>query len=114
VPPELGSPVFFGFLLFAGAATALAMVYAFKKMNNWRAALTKDAPAPASWTAGPVVTEWLSAFPASAVFILLAASFWLQRPLQPNPGMVTLACFLALSIFLARRLSAPIMGIVVL
>jgi hypothetical protein len=114
VPPELGNPVFFGFLLFAGAATALAMVYAFKKMNNWRAALTKDAPAPASWTAGPVVTEWLSAFPASAVFILLAASFWLQRPLQPNPGMVTLACFLALSIFLARRLSAPIMGMVVL
>jgi hypothetical protein len=113
VPPELGSPVFFGFLLFAGAATALAMVYAFKKLNDWRAALTKDAPA-ASWTAGPLVTEWLSAFPASAVFILLAASFWLQSPLQPTPGMVTLACFLALSIFLARRLSAPVMGMVVL
>jgi hypothetical protein len=114
VPPELGSPVFFGFLLFAGAALALAMVYAFKKMNDWRAALTKDAPDVAAWTAGPMVTEWLSAFPASAVFILLAASFWLQRPLQPNPGMVMLACFLSLSIFLSRRLEAPIMGMVVL
>lgn len=114
VPPELGSPIFFGFLLVAGAALALTMVYAFKKLNDWRAALTKDAPEVAAWTAGPMVTEWLSAFPASAVFILLAASFWLQRPLQPNPGMVTLACFLALSIFLARRLSAPIMGMVVL
>ncbi len=114
MPPELGSPVFFGFLLFAGAATALAMVYAFKKLNSWRAALTTDAPAPASWTTGPDVTEWLSAFPASAVFILLAATFWVQRPLHPEPGMVTLACFLALSIFLSRRLEAAVMGIVVL
>jgi uncharacterized membrane protein len=114
MPPELGSPVFFGFLLFAGTATALAMVYAFKKLSDWRAALTKDAPAAAEWTTRPMVTEWLSAFPASAVFILLAASFWLQRPLQPNPGMVTLACFLALCIFLSRRLAAPIMGMVVL
>jgi hypothetical protein len=114
MPRELGSPVFFGFLLFAGAALALAMVYAFKKLGEWRAALTKDAPAAASWTTRPMLTEGLSAFPASAVFILLAASFWLQRPLQPNPGMVTLACFLALSLFLVRRLSAPVMGMVVL
>ena len=114
MPPELGSPVFFGFLLVAGAALALAMVYAFKKLSDWRAALTKDAPAPSDWTAEPMVTEWLSAFPASAVFILLAASFWLQRPLHPEPGMVTLTCFLALSLFLSRRLSAPIMGMVIL
>jgi len=114
MPPELGSPIFFGFLLFAGAALALAMVYAFKKLNDWRAALTKDAPDVAAWTAGPMVTEWLSAFPASAVFILLAASFWVQRPLHPEPGMVTLTCFLALSLFLSQRLSAPIMGMVVL
>jgi uncharacterized membrane protein len=114
MPPELGHPVFFGFLLFAGAFLALAMVYAFKKLNEWRAALTKDAPDVAAWTAGPMVTEWLSAFPASAVFILLAASFWLQRPLHPEPGMVTLACFLALSVFLSRRLEAVVMGMVVL
>jgi len=114
VPPELGSPVFFGFLLFVGAALALAMVYAVKKLGQWRSALTQDAPEVAAWTAGPLVTEWLSAFPSSAVFILLAASFWLQRPLHPEPGMVTLTCFLALSLFLSRRLSAPTMGIVVL
>ena len=114
MPLELGSPVFFGFLLFAGAATALAMVYAFKKLSNWRAALAADAPAAAVWTTRPMVTEWLSAFPASSVFILLAASFWLQRPLHPELGMVTLACFLALSLFLSRRLSAPVMSIVVL
>jgi hypothetical protein len=114
MPPELGSPIFFGFLLFAGAALALAMVYAFKKLGQWRSALTQDAPDAASWTASPVVTEWLSAFPASAVFILLAASFWLQRPLHPEAGMVTLTCFLALSLFLSRRLSAPVMGMVVL
>jgi uncharacterized membrane protein len=114
MPPEIGSPVFFGFLLFAGAATALAIVYAVKKLGQWQAALTKDASAPTSWTTGRVVTEWLSAFPASAVFILLAASFWLQHPLAPNPGMVTLACFLSLSLFLSQRLSAPIMGMAVL
>ncbi|MDH4164404.1 MAG: DUF2339 domain-containing protein, partial [Nitrospirota bacterium] len=114
MPPELGSPVFLGFLLLAGAVLALAMVYALKKMNHWRAALTKDPSAPAGWTVNPVVTEWLSAFPASAVFILLAASFWLQRPLHPEPGMVTLTCFLALSIFLVRRLEAAVMGMVVL
>lgn len=114
MPPELGSPVFFGFLLSAGAATALAMVYALRKPGTGTAAPATDAPAAPPLTAGPAAAEWLSAFPAAAVFILLAASFWLQRPLQPNPGMVTLACFLSLSIFLSRRLSAPVMGVVVL
>ncbi len=114
MPHELGSPVFFGFLLIAGAALALAMVYAFRKLNDWRTALRADMSAPTGRTASPMVTERLSAFPASAVFILLAASFWLQQPLQPTPGMVTLACFLALSLFLVRRLAAQTMGMVVL
>lgn len=113
MPPAFGSPAFFGSLFFAGATISLAIVLAFKKLNTWRTALGQDVPAT-EWTVGPAVTEWLSAFPAAGVFVLLAVLFRLQQPVRPEPGMVTLTCFLALSIFLVRRLSAPVMGTVVL
>lgn len=114
MPPGLGGPVFYGFLLFAGTMTGFAVVYALKKLTEWRKVLINDDQTGASWKIGSVPTEWMSVFPTTGAFILLAVTFWLQRPLQPNPGMFTLSCFLGISFFLSRRLMSQTMIIAIL
>lgn len=103
MPPDLGGLGFYGFLLFAGILSSLAIVYALKKLPEWRNSLvTKAEPGMLSELSG-MTAEWVSVFPAAGVSILLAITFWLQRPLHPNPGMFTLICFLSVSLFLSRR-----------
>jgi uncharacterized membrane protein len=104
MPPGLGGPVFFWFVLFAGTLTGLAIVAAFKKTAEWRKTLVGEAELDTSWDTGGVSAEWMSALPITGAFILLGVTFWLQRPLEPAPGMFTLTCFLGISIVLSRRL----------
>ena len=114
MPPDLGGMGFFGFLLFAGTISSITIVYALKKLSKWQDRLVNSAPAGTLTDIGAKTAEWVSVFPAAGAFILLAAAFWLQHPLQPNPGMFTLVSFLSLSLFLSRRLSSQNLCITVL
>jgi uncharacterized membrane protein len=104
MPPDLGGTVFYGFLFIAGILTSLAIVYALKKLPAWRYGLAGKAESGMLSEISGEMSEWVSVFPAAGVSILLAITFWLQRPLHPNPGMFTLVCFLSVSLFLSRRL----------
>ncbi len=114
MPPDLGGLGFYGFLLFAGAASIIAIVYALMKLPEWRRGIADRAQGGMLSEISLKTGEWVSVFPAAGAFILLAAAFWLQRPLKPNPGMFTLVSFLSLSLFLSRRLSSQNLCITVL
>lgn len=113
-PPDLSGLGFYGFLLFAGIASSIAVVYALMKLPDWLDGLGRKNSANAQPRFAPATAEWVSVFPAAGAFALLGVALWLQHPLEPNPGMFTLVCFLSLSLFLSRRLVSQNLSIVVL
>ncbi|MDP2158383.1 MAG: DUF2339 domain-containing protein, partial [Nitrospirota bacterium] len=116
MPPDFSGPGFYGFVLFAGAISCVAIVFALMKLPAWteRIYFGEISPSTLSSGFGKTMTEWVTAFPAMGAFVLLAVTFWIQNPLQPHPGMFTLICFLVLSLFLSRRLASQSLGIVAL
>jgi uncharacterized membrane protein len=112
IPADFIGPEFYGFLLLAGALLSMAIFYALLKGPAW----IENLKGPLAFkTMGEVRKKfgnWVTAFPGMGAFILLAVTFWVQRPFQPHLGMSTMVCFLGLSLFLARRLSSPSLGVV--
>ncbi|CAB1066087.1 hypothetical protein D1BOALGB6SA_10886 [Olavius sp. associated proteobacterium Delta 1] len=114
VPSELIGPGFYGFLLFAGAVLCMAVFFVIRKLPAWIGSLKLDKKLVDPNMSNPRLIEWMTATPAVGGFLLLAASFMIQKHLDPHPGMVTMICFLGLTLFLCKRLSFQPLGIVAL
>ncbi|RPI74491.1 MAG: DUF2339 domain-containing protein, partial [Desulfobacteraceae bacterium] len=114
MPAGLIGPEFYGFLLLAGALLSVAVFYALMKGPAWLEKRQAPGLFKTSWEAHKKFGDWITAFPGMGAFILLAVAFWVQKPFQPHLGMSTMVCFLALSLFLARRLASPALGVVTL
>ncbi|MDH4230426.1 MAG: DUF2339 domain-containing protein, partial [Nitrospirota bacterium] len=116
MPADFTSLGFYGFLLLAGTISSVAIVYALMKLPEWisKLNLSGSVPSGVSPETAKRMTEWVTAFPGMGGFVLLAVTFWLQSPLLPHPGMVTLVCFLILSLFLSKRLFSQALGVVAL
>lgn len=114
VPLEWIGPGFYGFLLFSGVVLCVIMVFALRKLPAWTGFfnLGQDQGMPRK---GPINLEnWMTAAPAVGGFLLLAASFMVQKHLNPHPGMATMVCFLSLTLFLSKRLSFQHIGVTAL
>jgi uncharacterized membrane protein len=105
---------FYGFLLFAGAVLCMAVFFILQKLPGWISALKLDKEFADPMESRHGLIEWMTAAPAVGGFLLLAAAFMIQKHLNPHPGMVTLVCFLGLTLFLCKRLSFQPLGIVAL
>lgn len=82
---------FYGFLLFAGAVLCMAVFFVLRKLPGWTRFLNlaKELADPKESKHGLI--EWMTASPAVGGFLLLAASFMIQKHLNPHPGMATMA-----------------------
>jgi len=105
---------FYGFLLFAGAFLCIAILYAILKLPGWIRNTELETSLKDPFEAREGIMEWIVASPAMGAFTLLSVAFWVQSPLRPHPGMVTLVCFLGLALFLSKRLFSQPLSIVVL
>ncbi|RPI77299.1 MAG: DUF2339 domain-containing protein, partial [Desulfobacteraceae bacterium] len=112
MPADFIGPEFFGFLLLAGVLLSVAVFYALLKGPAWLEKRQAPGLFRTPGEAHKSLGNWITAFPGMGAFILLAVTFWVQRPFQPHLGMSTMVCFLALSLLLAKRLSAPALGVV--
>jgi len=115
VPPDLIGYGFFGFTFIAGAVLCLLIFLVIRRLPEWRDRLEIDSGFENSFfKTGAPLTEWMTASPAMGVFLLIAASFINQKPLNPNPGMTTMVCFLFLTLAICRRLYSQPMGMIAL
>ena len=117
VPSEDLGIGFFLFIIGAGLAMCVAVFLLVRRLPEMASRLNLDQKGAASWSSLPslsVSEQWLSAAPAAGVCVLLAASFFVNYPKYPHPGMATLLCFLVLSLFGIRRLGYEIPGIAAL
>jgi hypothetical protein len=105
---------FYGFLLFAGAVLSMAVFFILRNLPGWISSLKLDKELADPKQSKHDLIEWMTASPAVGGFLLLAASFMVQKHLNPHPGMATMVCFLALTLFLCKRLSFQPLGIVAL
>ena len=112
--PELTlGPGFFVFILMAGAMMCGLIFVILKNLSALQAVLHSDQSeaAPGKESAFSVdLEQWMAAAPAAGISILLAASFTVDYPFYPHPGMVTLLCFLVLVLFAADRLKFELPG----
>ena len=100
----------YALILLAGAAVVLVLFWCLKRVAQWSEALNIDEKiAESSVRSNPLLTEWMSSTPIMGIFILLATAFAFVKPLNPNPGMVTLFCFGAITLTMARRMGYSIM-----
>ncbi|MBU1109693.1 MAG: DUF2339 domain-containing protein [Candidatus Riflebacteria bacterium] len=100
----------YALILLAGAAVILVLFWCLKRVGQWSETLKIDkAVGEDSVRSNPLLTEWMSATPIMGIFILLATAFAFVKPLNPNPGMVTLFCFGAITLTMARRMGYSIM-----
>ncbi|HEY5039078.1 MAG TPA: DUF2339 domain-containing protein, partial [bacterium] len=97
---------FYLFLLVAGVLLCVVAMVLFKYLPEWLSSPTLKSFKDEFKKMDRVAAEWMAAFPALGAFILLGTAFLIQSPLQPNPGMVTGLCFLALALFLGKRISS--------
>ncbi len=98
---------FFGFLLFSGILLSLAIFIFIKKLPDIIAIpdLEESLAKKVFPYEGVKNTEqWMVATPAVGAFILLGAAFTVKHPYFPHPGMLTMVCFLALTLFLSKRI----------
>jgi uncharacterized membrane protein len=98
---------FFGFLLFAGIILCIAIFLLIKKLPGLKKfiELDKDPDKPLPrFDRISNLDQWMTAAPAVGAFVMLGAAFSVEHPFSPHPGMVTLVCFLALSLFLSKRM----------
>jgi uncharacterized membrane protein len=101
---------FYLFLLGAGILLCVAAALFLKKLPDW---LSSPALKPFEGRfkqMDKMAAEWMAAFPALGAFLLLGTAFLIQTPLQPDAGMATGLCFLAIALFLGKRISsAPLL-----
>ncbi len=97
---------FYGFFLLAGILLCGAAVFFFKALPGWLSAPGMK-PFQAKFNQmDQIAAEWMAAFPALGAFLLLGTSFLVQNPIQPDAGMATGLCFLAITLFMGRRISS--------
>lgn len=101
---------FYGFLLLAGVLVVLATVYCLAKVAEWGAALKLNPELTNKAESSPLLTEWMASAPIMGIFVLLALAFSMPGAIEANPGMLTLVCFLTISLTLCKRLKFEYMG----
>ncbi|NDY72797.1 hypothetical protein DO021_00880 [Desulfobacter hydrogenophilus] len=100
IPADAMGAAFFIFILGAGSILLAGILVMAVQLPRILAAI-KMAPRE---TSGAMIPEkWLSAAPVAGVFILIGFSFFVSHPHFPHMGMATLACFLIIAVFFARR-----------
>ncbi len=114
LPTDFISFGFYGFILISCAILCITILFVIGKLPLWITSLKLDQDGKASKQPSPALTEWMTASPVAGAFILLAAAFIMQRPLNPHPGMATLVCFLVLALSLCKRFSFQAIGMVAL
>jgi len=115
IPAHLIGYGFYGFTFFAGAVLCVLVFLVMRRLPEWRNRLKIDsAPGVSFFKINMPLTEWMTASPAMGIFLLIAASFISQRPLNPHPGMTTMVCFLFLTLAICRRLYSQPMGMIAL
>ncbi|NLD39506.1 MAG: DUF2339 domain-containing protein [Desulfatiglans sp.] len=115
IPPYLIGYSFYSFTFIAGAILSLLIFILIKRLPEWRERL-KIGPEMlgASFDFKKPLMEWMTSTPVMGIFLLIAASFLGQQPLNPHAGMTTILCFLVLTLVIAKRLYSEPMGMVVL
>jgi len=100
----------YALILLAGAVVVLVLFWVLKRVVEWSETLKIDERVTGtSVRNNPLLTEWMSSTPIMGIFILLATAFSFVQPLNPHPGMVTLFCFGAITLTMARRMGYSIM-----
>lgn len=100
IPREGMNLSFFLFILVSGFLVTGLIVLAAGRLPDLLRTLRlngEDTGKPLAWE------SWLTAAPSTGVAVLLGAAFMVPFPHFPHPGMVTLCCFLTLSLFFSRR-----------
>lgn len=101
IPANAMGAGFFIFILGAGSVLSAGILVVAIQLPRILAAIKMASEKEES---GPMIPEkWLSAAPVAGVFILIGFSFFVNHPHFPHMGMATLACFLTLAVFFARR-----------
>ncbi|WP_020587366.1 DUF2339 domain-containing protein [Desulfobacter curvatus] len=111
IPADAMGAGFFIFILGAGSILSAGILVVVTQLPRILAAM-KMAPGEKS---GAMIPEkWLSAAPVAGVFILIGFSFFVNHPHFPHMGMATLACFLILAVFFARRVRFQPLAVIAL
>lgn len=112
IPADVLGFGFFAFILAAGGVLTGIIIYSAGKLPELLKTLNIDTE-PKGRPAG-VSEKWLMAAPAAGVFVLIGAAFFVKHPHFPHPGMVTLLCFLSLTLFFSRRIMFEPPGVIAL
>lgn len=105
---------FYGFILIAGALICLVTFYCLVKAVEWGAALKISPEISKPVKLNPALTEWMAASPIMGIFVLLATAFVMPTPIDPNPGMITMLCFMVIAMTLSRRMNFQNMSVITL
>lgn len=105
---------FYGFLLVAGALIVLVTFLCLARVAEWGSALKLSPELTDKARLNPTMTEWMASAPILGIFVLLGLAFAMPGQVDPNPGMLTMVCFMAISITLSRRLNFEYMGAITL
>lgn len=98
---------FFGFILFSGILLSAAIFIFIKKLPDIMALSSPEKILPEKESADlktKNLEQWIVATPAVGAFVLLGAAFIVRHPYFPHPGMLTMVCFLVLTLFLSKRI----------
>jgi len=118
VPADMLGIGFFLFIIGAGVLLCAGLFLLIKHLPDIVTRLHLDTNElfrmKGSASEMPDMAHWLAAAPAAGVCVLLAASFLVNYPHYPHPGMATLICFLALILFAVRRVKFEIAGVAAL
>ncbi|WP_321414054.1 DUF2339 domain-containing protein [uncultured Desulfobacter sp.] len=101
IPANAMGAGFFIFILGAGSVLSAGILVVAIQLPRILAAIKMTPGKEKSDTLIP--EKWLSAAPVAGVFILIGFSFFVNHPHFLHMGMATLACFLTLAVFFARR-----------
>lgn len=111
IPSDVIGFGFFAFILAAGSITTGFMIFLAGKLPDLLRSLKLETD---SKSLPGVYEKWLTAAPAAGVFVLIGAAFFVKHPHYPHPGMVTLTCFLGLSLFFSKRIVFEPPGVIAL
>ncbi|MFH2046283.1 MAG: DUF2339 domain-containing protein [Pseudomonadota bacterium] len=98
---------FFGFILFSGILLSVAIFVFIKKLPDILADSFPERVLPEKESIdlkAKNLEQWIVATPAVGAFVLLGAAFIVKHPYFPHPGMLTMVCFLVLTLFLSKRI----------
>ncbi|MGM0599910.1 MAG: DUF2339 domain-containing protein [Candidatus Rifleibacteriota bacterium] len=102
---------FYAFILMAGLAICIVTFIFLRNAAAIAQKLNFETPIKENKNNLSAINEWAAASPIMGMFFILAAAFFKSQPLNPNPGMVTMFCFLVIAQTLARRLNYGYLGI---